>query len=88
MLFSWVNLASIFGLIAVCLRAVGAQLDRRTILWWSLVLLVPVVLLDPVRQTFLLGQVNIILALMVTADMTLDLPVPRGSWSGWPPRSR
>ena len=30
------------------------------------------------RQTFLLGQVNIILALMVVADMTLDLPLPRG----------
>jgi alpha-1,2-mannosyltransferase len=42
------------------------------------VLLVPVVMLDPVRQTFLLGQVNIILALMVVADMTLDLPLPRG----------
>ena len=38
----------------------------------------PVVMFDPVRQTFLLGQVNIILALMVVADMTLDLPMPRG----------
>jgi alpha-1,2-mannosyltransferase len=35
-------------------------------------------MLDPVRQTFLLGQVNIILALMVVADMTMDLPLPRG----------
>ena len=40
--------------------------------------MLPVVLFDPVRQTFLLGQVNIILALMVVADMTLDLPLPRG----------
>ena len=55
-----------------------AQLDRRTVLWWSLVLLLPVLLLDPVRQTFLLGQVNLLLALMVVADMTLDLPIPRG----------
>ncbi len=47
-------------------------------MWWALVLLVPVVMLDPVRQTFLLGQVNIILALLVAADMTLDLPIPRG----------
>ena len=53
-------------------------LDRRTVLWWALVLLLPVVLFDPVRQTLLLGQVNIILALMVVADMTLDLPIPRG----------
>ena len=76
--FSLLNLAAVFALIAVCLRAVCEQLDKRTILWWALVLLVPVVMLDPVRQTFLLGQVNIILTLMVVADLTLDLPVPRG----------
>ena len=40
--------------------------------------MLPVVLFDPVRQTFLLGQVNIILALMVVADLTMDLPLPRG----------
>ncbi len=76
--FSWLNLAAVCALVAVCLRAVCDQLDRRTIMWWALVLLVPVVLFDPVRQTFLLGQVNIILALMVVADLTLDLPIPRG----------
>ena len=62
----------------VSLRAVCASLDRRTILWWSLALLVPVLLFDPVRQTFLLGQINILLAVLVAADMTLDLPIPRG----------
>ena len=76
--FSWVNLAAVLALMMVSLRAVCASLDRRTILWWSLVLLVPVLLFDPVRQTFLLGQVNIILALLVVADMCLDLPIPRG----------
>jgi len=76
--FSLLNLAAVFALIAVSLRAVCKALDRRTVLWWALVLLLPVVMFDPVRQTFLLGQVNIILALMVVADMTLDLPLPRG----------
>ncbi len=76
--FSLLNLAAVFALIAVSLRAVCKALDRRTILWWALVLLLPVVMFDPVRQTFLLGQVNIILALLVVADMTLDLPLPRG----------
>ncbi len=76
--FSLCNLAAVFALIVVSLRAVCRALDRRTILWWSLALLLPVVMFDPVRQTFLLGQVNIILALMVVADMTLDLPLPRG----------
>jgi alpha-1,2-mannosyltransferase len=77
-LFSWVNLVAVCVLVAACLRAVCDQLDRRTIMWWSLVLLVPVVMFDPVRQTFLLGQVNIVLALIVVADMTLELPIPRG----------
>ena len=76
--FSWINLGALFGLIAVSLRAVCAALDKRTILWWALALVLPVVLFDPVRQTFLLGQVNIILALMIVADLTLDLPIPRG----------
>jgi alpha-1,2-mannosyltransferase len=76
--FSWANLAAVCALVAACLRAVCDQLDRRTIMWWALVLLVPVVMFDPIRQTFLLGQVNIFLALIVVADMTLDLPIPRG----------
>jgi alpha-1,2-mannosyltransferase len=57
--------------------------DRRTVLWWALVLLLPVALCDPVRQNFLLGQINILLALMVVADMTMDLPVPRGVLVGF-----
>jgi alpha-1,2-mannosyltransferase len=76
--FSWVNLAALFGLIVVSLRAVCREMDKRTLLWWGLALVLPVVLFDPVRQTLLLGQVNIILALMVVADMTLDLPIRRG----------
>lgn len=76
--FSWLNLATLCALIAVSLRAVCTAWDRRTILWWALALLLPVTLFDPVRQTFLLGQVNIILALLVVADLTLELPVRRG----------
>ena len=76
--FSWINLAAVFGLLAVSLRAVGRSLDRRTVLWWALALVLPVLFFDPVRQTLMLGQVNIILALMIVADLTMDLPVPRG----------
>ena len=76
--FSWVNLAALFALIVVSLRAVCTALDKRTVVWWALALVLPVLLFDPVRQTFLLGQVNIILALMVVADLTMDLPLPRG----------
>jgi alpha-1,2-mannosyltransferase len=76
--FSWLNLAALFGMIVVSLRAVCRSLDKRTLLWWGLALVLPVLLFDPVRQTFLLGQVNIILALMIVADLTMDLPLPRG----------
>jgi alpha-1,2-mannosyltransferase len=76
--FSWLNLAGVFALLVVSLRAVCAAFDRRTIVWWSLALLLPVLLFDPVRQTFLLGQINILLAVIVAADMTLELPIPRG----------
>ena len=75
--FSWVNLAALFGMIVVSLRAVCAAFDKRTVLWWARARF-PVLLFDPVRQNFLLGQVNIILALMIVADLTLDLPIPRG----------
>ncbi len=76
--FSWINLAALFGMIVVSLRAVCRSLDKRTVLWWGLALVLPVLLFDPVRQTFMLGQVNIILALMIVADLTMDLPLPRG----------
>ncbi len=77
-IFSSVNLAALFALIVVSLRAVCTALDKRTVVWWGLALVLPVLLFDPVRQTFLLGQVNIILALMIVADLTMDLPLPRG----------
>ena len=65
-------------MIVVSLRAVCRSLDKRTLIWWGLALVLPVLLFDPVRQTFLLGQVDIILALMIVADLTMDLPLPRG----------
>ena len=55
---------------------------------WGLALVLPVVLFDPVRQTFPLGQVNIILALMIVADLTMDRPCRGASWSGWRRPSR
>ena len=85
--FSWVNLAALFGMIVVSLRAVSRALDKRTVLWWGLALVLPVLLFDPVRQTFLLGQVNIILALMIVADRW-TCRCRGASWWGWPRPSR
>jgi alpha-1,2-mannosyltransferase len=75
---SWINVGLLFGLLAVCLRAVVPTLERRVVVWWALVLVLPVGLLDPIRETVLLGQVNLLVVLLVVADMTLDLPLPRG----------
>ena len=73
--FSWLNLGALFGMIVVSLRAVCRSLDKRTLLWWGLALVLPVLLFDPVRQTFLLGQVNIILALMIVAGLAAAIKV-------------
>ena len=76
--FSWLSLIALFGVLVVSIRAVSPALERRTVLWWAMVLIAPIGLLDPVRETLLLGQVNILLALAVIADMTLVRPDRRG----------
>jgi len=77
-LFTWLSLAVLFALLAVCLRVTCPRLERRTVAWWALLLLTPAGLLDPTRETLVLGQINILLAAAVTADMTLIRPQRRG----------
>lgn len=76
--FTCLSFGALIALIAVVLRVTCPTLDRRTIAWWSLLLVTPIGLLDPVRETLLLGQVNVFLALAVIADMTLVSPNRRG----------
>jgi alpha-1,2-mannosyltransferase len=77
-LFTWVSLGALFVVLATSLRVTGPNLQGRTVAWWSLLLLTPIGLLDPPRETILLGQVNILLAAAVIADMTLIRPGRRG----------
>jgi alpha-1,2-mannosyltransferase len=77
-LFSWLSLVALFGVLAISFRVTCPTLDRRTVVWWVLLLITPIGLLDPVRETLLLGQVNILLALAVIADMTVVRPGRRG----------
>lgn len=77
-LFTWLSLAALFALLAVCLRVTCPRLERRSVAWWALLLLTPAGLLDPTRETLILGQINILLAAAVTADMTLMRPQRRG----------
>lgn len=76
--FAWSSLVGLFVVLALCLRATCPDLQYRTVAWWSLLLLTPMGLLDPVRETVLLGQVNILIAAAVIADMTLIRPERRG----------
>jgi len=77
-LFSWLSLVALCGVLAISVTVTCPSLSRRTVLWWSLLLVTPIGLLDPIRETLLLGQLNIPLALAVIADMTLIRPGRRG----------
>lgn len=75
---SLLNLGALGVVIGVSLRACRPAWDRRTVLWWTLALIVPVGLLDPVRESLLLGQVNIILVAAVLYDALFVSPRRRG----------
>ncbi len=65
-----VNVASLYAVLLLSLHAVLPGRDRTRIALWSLVLLGPSFLLDPVRLTFYFGQVNLVLCALVLADLT------------------
>ena len=69
-----VSVAALMGFIAVSLRAVRPGWPGSDVARWSLVLSYPAMALDPVGLTFSFGQVNLVLALLVLADLT-------GTWS-------
>jgi alpha-1,2-mannosyltransferase len=64
-----VNLASLFGLLAVAIRTVRPDLERATAWRWALTLSFPAVFLDPVFLTIGFGQVNLVLDLFVLWDL-------------------
>jgi len=65
-----VNMASLLAMIALSLRAVRPELDRRRLLLVSLVLVGPSTFLLPVWLTFYFGQVNLVLCALILADLT------------------
>jgi alpha-1,2-mannosyltransferase len=77
-LFTWASLGALLVVLATSLRVTCPSLGRRTVAWWSLLLLAPIGMLDPPRETILLGQINILLVAAVIADMTLVRPGRRG----------
>jgi alpha-1,2-mannosyltransferase len=78
-----INVAALFVLVALSLRAALPALGRHRLLQWSLVLMFPAYSMEPVQLTFSYGQVNIVLAAMVLADLTVHCHIgkrtlPRG----------
>lgn len=82
-----VNVVALAILVGVSLRAVRPSWDRTRLLLWTLILMGPALAMDPVRLTFSFGQVNIILAALILADLTGVVKVgsktiPRGVLTG------
>lgn len=77
--WSLVNVAALFGLVWLSVRAARPAQDRRSRLLWSLLLMTPAYWLEPVHLTFGYGQVNIVLAAMVMCDLTGQARV--GRWN-------
>jgi alpha-1,2-mannosyltransferase len=83
LLWALLNLAALFIILALTINGVRPELDRASKLAWSMGLLAPALLIEPVSLTFSYGQVNLVLAAFVLADLTGhvrfgDSTLPRG----------
>ena len=82
-IWSLLNLAALFAVAALSIRAARPQLSRRATLGIAALALLPLLRLNPADLTVALGQVNIVIVLLVLADLTCVLRagshhVPRG----------
>jgi len=82
-IWSLVNLAALFAVAAVSIRVARPQWSRATACGVAALALLPVLRLNPADLTVALGQVNIVIVLLVLADLTCVLrvgsyQVPRG----------
>jgi alpha-1,2-mannosyltransferase len=78
-----VNVACLYAVLALSLRAVVPGIHRTRLALVALVAMGPSMLLDPVWLTFFFGQVNLVLCAAILADLTLvlrlgDRTLPRG----------
>jgi alpha-1,2-mannosyltransferase len=85
----WAALSVILltGFLYCSLMAVRPRWQRSDLLLGSLVLTFPAMVLNPLQMTFGFGQINILLALLVLADLTTTLTlknysIPRGIMTG------
>jgi len=78
-----INVASLYVVLVLSLRAVLPGTDRLRLALWALVLLGPSYFLDPIRLSFYFGQINVVLCALLLIDLTTTVRVghrtlPRG----------
>jgi alpha-1,2-mannosyltransferase len=77
LVWSFVNVAALFSLLWLSLRAVYPTQERTRRLLVSLILMTPALWIEPVHLTLGFGQVNIVLAAAILADLTGRVPIGR-----------
>jgi alpha-1,2-mannosyltransferase len=85
----WAVLSTILlaGFLCVSLRAVRPGWSRSDLVQWTLILTFPAMALNPIAMTFSFGQINILVGLLVFADLVPlhkkpILLLPRGVMTG------
>jgi alpha-1,2-mannosyltransferase len=85
----WAVISTILfiGFLVCSLRCTRPDWRRSELILWSLILALPVMVLNPIGMNFNLGQINILLALLVLADLTgryalKGHTIPRGIMTG------
>ena len=81
------NVVALAALIFVSIRIVQPGLERTRAVWWSLLLLLPALALNPVFTTVGLGQINLVLCLLILWDVATERrmgsrTVPQGIATG------
>ncbi len=71
-LWALTNMVALAGLLYISIRITVPQLERRRVVYWTLLLLTPALLLDPVFINVGLGQINLVLTLMIMWDLAGD----------------
>jgi len=77
--WSLVNVVALFALVWLSVRAARPGLGRRSLAFWSLLLMTPAFFIEPVHLTLAFGQVNIALAALALYDLTGEARV--GRWT-------
>jgi alpha-1,2-mannosyltransferase len=82
-----VSVGILIAFLTVSLEAIRPDWRRIDVLLWALVLTFPAAALNPIAMTFSFGQINLLLALLVVADLTgkysiAGRHVPRGIMTG------